>query len=510
MASELLLGIDLGTQSVRVALLDLEGRVVALAAAPQAMDVARPGWAAQDPDDWWAATVAGIRQVLAEAGAGPHDVLAVGADAQMHASIPLGPAGELLSHRVPLWCDKRAAGLAGVLASSAEAPRAMQLAANPPLAAWVGFKMRWLKEREPDVYERTSRFVTGASFINQRLTGEVAVDWSEASGYFLLDAARVAWSDELAELLGVDVEKLPPVVRSTDVVGRVSVSVAQLTGLAPGTPVVAGAGDMQCMLLAAGLAQPGQAVDISGTASDFCVFSEHPVLDPPIQNLHHAVDGWVPFGIVESGGGALQWLKDELAGLEREQAARSGTSPYELIDRLARDVAPGSDGLLFMPYLMGERILGTPNARGAYVGITPRTGLGAMARAAMEGVCFELRRTLEIAQRGGAPVTSVFTTGGGARSDLWSQIKADIYERPVCTIAASEGGVVGSAILAGVGAGVFADPQAGVARWVRSDRVFEPDPTHIARYRAMYDIFLDVHDRLQLPFDNLARAVSVE
>lgn len=504
MSRELLLGIDLGTQSVRVALLDLDGQIVALAAAPQVIEVERPGWAAQDPDAWWAATVSGIRQVLAEAGAQPGDILAVGADAQMHAAIPLSRSGELLSHSVPLWCDKRAAGLVRAFESDAVAARAMQLAANPPLAAWVGFKIRWLRENEPNLYHRTWKVVTGASFVNQRLTGEVAVDWSEASGFFLLDAERMAWSEELAGCLDVGLDKLPPLMRSSEIVGRVTADAGRLTGLAPGTPVVAGAGDMLCMLLAAGLTQPGQAVDISGTASDFCVFSERPVLDPPIQNLHHAVAGWVPFGIVESGGGALQWLKNELAGIEREQAALAGANPYEVLDVLASDVPPGSDGLLFMPYLMGERILGTPYARGALVGITPRTGVGAMARAVMEGVCFELRRTLEIAERAGAPVTSVFTTGGGARSNLWSQIKADIYERPVRKIEASEGGVVGSAILAGVGAGVFADAEAGVARWVRTDRVFEPDPTRFARYRAMYEVFRDVHDRLQQPFEDLA------
>lgn len=505
MSRDRLLGIDVGTQSVRVALLDLAGRVVSIAGTPQDMRIDRPGWAAQDPDAWWAAVVSGTRRVLAEGGTSPEDVLAVGVGAQMHAAVPVDRAGRLLSHAVALWCDKRATGTVADFVGRGAGPLATRLAANPPLPAWVGFKMRWLADEEPELFRAATWFVTGSAYINLRLTGEVAVDLSEASGFYLMDALRLRWSSELAELLGVSIDQLPEIRRSTDVIGRVTRESAGLTGLREGTPVVTGAGDMPCMLLAAGLAEPGQAVDISGTASDLCVYAERPVVDPPTQNLHHAVDGWVPFGIAESGGGSVRWIRDRLAGDLVAAARSTGVDPYALMEREAQEVPPGAGGLLFLPYLLGERILGSSLSRGALIGITPETSIGAITRAAMEGVCFELRRTLDVARHAGVEVQRVSTTGGGARSAVWSQAKADIYELPVQTIDATEGGVVGSAMLAAVGAGVFASPRDAVAAWVRRGPVYLPRPEHLATYRALYGIFTDVHDRLQEPFEGLAR-----
>jgi xylulokinase len=504
MARELLLGIDVGTQSTRVALLDLEGRVVASASGSYDLVTTRPGWAEQDPETWWDVTVQGIRAVLAQAAVQPGELLAVGTDAQMHATVPLDAHGNLLSHSVQLWCDKRAAALVEEHTRRHDLQAAMRLAANPPLPAWIGFKMLWLKTCAPELYDRAATFVAGQGFINHRLTGQAAMDWSEASGSFLLDARTLAWSPELAEQVGVDLGKLPPVLPSTAVVGTITPEAARQTGLLAGTPVVAGAGDMMAMLVAAGLAQSGRALDISGTASDFCVFTERPVTDRPFMNLHHAMPGWIPFGIAEAGGGSLKWFKDRLCAAERLQATAEGREVYDVLDAAASAVEPGSEGLLFLPYLMGERVLGSPFSRGVFFGITHRTDIGAMMRSIMEGVCFDLRRTLEIVEAAGTRVAEVYTTGGGARSALWSQIKADVYDRPVYTLQASEGGVLGSAIMAGVGVGVYADIAAGAARCVHVDRRFEPIAAHRARYAALYDLFLDIHDRLQEPFARLS------
>ncbi len=504
MARELLLGIDVGTQSTRVALLNLDGQVVASSAGAYDLITPRPGWAEQDPEIWWDVAVQGIRAVLEQAAVQPGELLAIGCDAQMHATVPLDREGALLSHGVQLWCDKRGAGLVEEYSRRHSVENAMQLAANPPLPAWIGFKMLWLKTFEPEVYARAATFVAGQGFINHRLTGQAAMDWSEASGSFLLDARTLDWSPALAEQVGVDLAKLPPVLPSTAVVGKVTRAAAQMTGLAEGTPVVAGAGDMMAMLISAGLSQAGRALDISGTASDFCVFTDRPVTDRPFMNLHHAMPGWIPFGIAEAGGGSLKWFKDRLCVAEQRQAAAEGREVYDLLNEAACAVEPGSEGLLFLPYLMGERVLGSPFSRGVFFGITHRTGIDSMMRAIMEGVCFDLRRTLQIVEAAGNRVSEVYTTGGGARSPLWSQIKADIYGRPVYTLQASEGGVLGSAILAGVGVGAYADIPSGAARCVAVDRRFDPTPAHRARYDALYTLFLDVHDRLQEPFERLA------
>lgn len=503
MAHDLLMGIDIGTQSTRVALLDPDGNVFASHSGSYDLHTPRPGWAEQDPDIWWTVTVKGIRHVMSAAQVQPGEILAVGSDAQMHATVPLSADGALLSHGVQLWCDKRGADLVETFKSQPYVARAMRLAANPPLPAWVGFKILWLKTHAPEVYRRTWRFVNGQGYINYRLTGEAAMDWSEASGSFLLDAETLAWSPELAEYVGVDLVKLPPVVPSTAVVGRVTTEAAHLTGLAEGTPVVAGAGDMLCMLVAAGLAEHGRALDISGTASDFCVCVDKPVLDPPFMNLHHALPGWVPFGIVEAGGGSLKWVKDELCAAERAEAAQRGLDVYDILTAKAAAVEPGCGGLLYFPHLMGERLLGSPYARGVIFGLTPRSSVGAILRAVMEGVCFDLRRTLEIVEEAGNQVTEIYTTGGGARSTLWSQIKADIYQKPVYTLTASEGGVLGSAILAGVAAGVYADVRAGATRCVHVGRHFAPNQSLFARYEYLFALYKQIHDRLQEPFERL-------
>lgn len=501
---QLLMAIDIGTQSTRVALLDLKGRVMARASTPQEMMTPRPGWAEQDPDLWWHNALDNIHKVMEQAEATPGEVVAVGVCGQMHATVPLGKNGELLSHGVQLWCDKRSAELVDIFKDGPHVEEAMRLAGNPPVANWLGFNIQWLKVNEPDLYEKTWKIVLSKDFINYRLTGEIATDWSEASGSFLMDAKTDSWSPKLVEYLDLDMEKLPEVHASSDVVGRITADAAELTGLAEGTPVVVGAGDMLCMLLSSGLTEPGRASDITGTASIMAVYVEEPVLDPRLMNLHHAIPGWIPFGITDSGGGALKWFKDKLCQAEEAEAERIGKDVYDILNPKAAAIEPGSEGLLFFPYLMGERSLGTPFARGVFFGLTPRIGTGAMVRAIMEGVTLELRRTLEIVEGAGNTVREVYTIGGGARSDLWSQIKADIYKKPVYTFEASEGGILGSAILAGVGAGVYADARAGAEQCLRVDKGFQPDLSRAARHDYLYGLFKEVHDRMQEPFDKLA------
>lgn len=505
MSRPLLMGVDVGTQSTRVALLDLEGRVVSSASAPQEMVTPRPGWAEQDPDVWWRNVRDNIYQAMAQAEATPDEVLAVGVCGQMHATVPLGKDGELLSHGVQLWCDKRSAELVNEFKAGPHVEAAMRLAGNPPVPNWLGFNIQWLKAHEPDVYERTWKFVLSKDYINYRLTGEIATDWSEASGSFLMDTRTKIWSPELVGYLELDLDKLPDVHASSNVVGEVTGEAAGLTGLAEGTPVVVGAGDMLCTLISSGLTEPGRASDITGTASIMSVYVEKPVLDPRLMNLHHAIAGWIPFGITDSGGGALKWFKDTLCQAEVAEARRRGKDVYDILNSKAAAVEPGSEGLLFFPYLMGERSLGTPFARGVFFGLTLRTGRGAMVRAIMEGITFELRQTLEIVEDAGNVVREVYTIGGGARSDLWSQIKADIYKRPVYTFEASEGGILGSAILAGVGVGVYADARAGAEQCLRVKRVFQPDLSTSKRYDYLYALFKEVHDVLQESFDKLAR-----
>ena len=298
--------------------------------------------------------------------------------------------------------------------------------------------------------------------------------------------------------------------RTSQVIGYISSQAAELTGLRQGTPVVAGGGDMLCMLLAAGITQPGVASDVTGTSSIFSVFTTDPVLDPRLMNLHHVMPGWIPFGIIDSGGGALKWFKDTFCQSEIVQAEHLDVDIYDLLSELAGQAQPGSEGLLFFPYLMGERTQGTPYARGVFFGLTPRTGKGLLIRAIMEGITFELRRTLEIVQTAGYPVDIVYHNGGGAKSDVWNQIKADIYQKKVQTFESAEGGILGSAILAGVAAEVFPDPAAGAQQCLRVAKTFNPCPQTAQRYNALFELFKDLHDAIQTPYDRMAEIVAMQ
>ncbi|MCL4396450.1 MAG: FGGY family carbohydrate kinase [Chloroflexi bacterium] len=501
MAQEYLLGIDIGTQSSRASLLDLKGKVVANSFRPLDLQTPKPGWAEQDPQVWWDTTIENIREVIATSGAAPASILGVGVSGQMHGTVPLGPKGELLSHGVQLWCDKRSANIVEQFKQRPDAASAYLVSGTPPAAAWFGFKIKWVQLNAPDLYRRTWKFLVPKDYINYCLTGVAVIDHSEASGSFLMDAQRECWSEDIVRRLELDADKLPTVMPSSRIAGRVTRSAAQVTGLAEGTPVAAGGGDMLCGLLAAGITQPGRACDITGTASHLSVFTRAPMREPRIMNLHHVMPGWIPFGIIDSTGGTLKWFKDTFCQEEIALGQQTHRSPYAILDDAAVQVPAGAEGLLFFPYMYGERTLGTAFARGVFFGLTPRVGKGAIARAIMEGVTLELRRALEIIQAGGNVVDEVRTTGGGAQSALWSQIKADIYQKPVVTFETYEGSVLGAAILAGVGAGVYADEKSGADSVIRLGPVFEPNPASKARYDYLFEMFKGLHDRMQEYFN---------
>lgn len=473
-----------------------------MAAAARAYDLQTPrsGWAEQDPDLWWRCAVECVRAVMAQAGAEADEVRGIGAGGQMHGAVPIGPGGELLSHAVQLWCDKRCAPLAEQYGASPAGPAALAITGNPPVANWTGFKIKWLAEHDPDLYAQAWKFLVPKDFFNFRLTGAAATDYSEASGSFLMDAARRTWSSTMVDALGLDRAKLPDVYASAQVIGRVQAAAAAQTGLAPGTPVVAGGGDMLCTLLAAGLTRPGEASDNTGTSSILSVFTDAPVYDVRLMNLHHVTDGWIPFGITDAGGVSLKWFKDNYCQQEVAEAEAQAISVYDILNTKARAVPPGCEGLIFFPYLMGERTLGSQYARAVFFGLSPRHGVGASVRAIMEGVTFELKQTLEIVEGAGHPVNVISHTGGGAYSDLWSQIKADIYEKPVVTFENAESGLLGAAILAGAGAGLYADEQEGARRCLRVKTTFTPDERTVARYRRQFALFKQVHAALQESF----------
>jgi len=323
-------------------------------------------------------------------------------------------------------------------------------------------------------------------------SGEARTDPTEASGSWLMDGSTDRWSERLLQAVGVDGDKLPPIIGSCLPIGGVTDTAATLTGLHAGTPVVAGAGDMLCHLAGTGLTEPGRFSEISGTASIVASYAEQADLDSAVMNLRGAGDGWVRFGIADAGGVALRWFADELYEVIADEGTTHKASRYDVLCDLASGAPPGSHGLVFLPFLLGERSLGNAAARATLVGLTPRHGRAEIFRAILEGVCFDLNRYLD-AMHPDRDAAKLRVSGGGATSALWNQIRADIYGVPVYRIASAEGGLLGTAMLAQVGAGWHPDLASAADALVSLAGVSRPDPEAQAGYRAAYRRFCSAH-----------------
>jgi xylulokinase len=331
-------------------------------------------------------------------------------------------------------------------------------------------------------------------FLNLRLCGEVATDPSEASGTFLADGSTGEWSPELVRALDLDLALLAPIVGPTTVIGGIRPEVAAVTGLRAGTPVVAGGGDMLCQLLAAGLTRPGRLAEVAGTGSIVAAFGQDASPDPRVMSLRALTGGWANFGIADGVGSCLGWLDKLLSG--GAGADEGGSSPdYAAIDLIAAAAPAGCSGLLFLPYLLGERTLGSVRSRASFIGLTLLHDNADLVRAVMEGVCFENRRALDLLATAGDG-TVLRCTGGGSRSGLWNQIRADVYERPVRSLAPTEGGLQGAALLAAVGAGWYPDAAEAAETLVGLRADWQPRPEASETYRAAYATFCAVHDLL--------------
>lgn len=499
MATECVLAIDIGTQTTRAALVRRDGSLIDSARSRLHLWTPRPGWAEQDPEQWWSTTVTNIGTVL---GRNPGAaVAALGVGAQMHGVVPLDDAGNVLARRVGLWSDKRAADQVARFVRRPDAPRLSLVAANAPLPAWAGFKIAWYCVEQPELYERTATFLMVKDFLNFRLCGALATDPTEASGTFLTDAATGQWSPELIEALGLRPRILPPIVGSASVVGGILPQVAKVTGLRTGTPVVAGGGDMLCQLLAAGLTRPGRLAEVAGTGSIIAAYGEEPCSLAPVMSLRATTGGWVNFGIGDGVGSCLPWLASLLPGLYGTKRATSSrdyaysSRDYGSIDDLAVAAPAGAGGLLFFPYLLGERTLGDAGSRASFIGVTLQHDATHLARAVMEGICFDNRRALDLLVPPG-DTTVIRCTGGGSHSALWNQIRADIYEHPVCSLTSTEGGVQGAALLAGTGAGWYSDTGGAAEQVVGLNADWQPRPEVAATYRSNYATFRAVHDAL--------------
>jgi xylulokinase len=490
--------IDVGTGSVRAALVAADGRILAFAARTHEQHTPRPDWSEQSPSAWWEGVCACLQELRAAVPEVP--VEAVAACGQMHGPVPIGASGDVLAERVQLWNDKRPAGLVAAFAGRAEAPTAAEVVANPPAPAWIAFKIAWLRDHAPQVYERAAVFLTPKDFVNWRLTGVAATDYSEASGSFVLAWRTRAYDPALAAALGIDLAKLPRPVPAQAIIGRVTAEAARATGLPAGVPVVAGGGDFLVALLGSGVSEPGIGSDITGTSTLISVHARAPILDPRVMNLHAAGEGWVPFAMIDAGGDAVRWARRLLDA--------PGTD-FARITELAATSAAGAEGLVFLPYLNGERLGPHGNARAQFFGVTARHGKAHFYRAVMEGCAIASKRNIRVMQGAGAAFERVVASGGGAKARLWLEIKANVYGLPVIVPEEPESGILGCAALAGTAVGLHPDLPTATRRLVRHGPPILPDPVLVERYARIEEIFTDLYLAAGPFYDRLDRAVPI-
>ena len=493
-----LLGLDIGTTGAKAVLVDGTGVPAAEAFSAYGMSTTRPLWAEQDPEDWWRAAVRCISDVLSQSGAAPGSIAAVGLTGQMHGLVLLDREGAVLRPCI-LWKDQRSAVQCGILTRAMGRVRILELTGNPLFPGFTAPKVEWVRRHEPGVFGRIRRLLLPKDFIRYRLTGCFASDASDASGTSLFDVGRRNWSDDMVRALDIPREWLPRVTESTELSARVDAAAAAATGLVEGTPVAAGAGDQAAQAIGAGIVSEGHASVTIGTSGVvFAACSEY--RRDPAGRLHsfcHAVPGmWHLMGVMLSAGGSLRWYRDTLCEAEKERAARDGADPYEILAADAETAPPGSGGLLFLPYLSGERTpYPDPDARGAFVGLTLSHEKAHMTRAVLEGVAFGLRDSFELIRSLGLNVREIRMTGGGARSALWRRILADTFDSTILHARLVQGAAFGSALIAGGGAGVFPSLTETCERAVRFEQSTAPGPS-AALYARQYECYRSLYPAL--------------
>ena len=493
-----LLGIDIGTSACKIAVFDRDGHVAAAGNGSYKVYYPQEGWAEQDPEEWWDVICHTIRQTLTEGKIDPRQIAGIGIDGQSWSAIAIDRDGKVLTN-TPIWMDTRAASICRRLNQEIGEDRIFAVSGNSLQPSYTTAKVLWYKEHMPEVYARIDKILQSNSFIGYKLTGAVTQDLSQGYGWHCFSMREGTWDREMCEKLGIPESFLPPIVPCDQIIGTVTREAAGKSGLAEGTPVVAGGLDAACGTLGAGVIHPGETQEQGGQAGGMSICLSEYKADPRLILGYHVVPGtWLLQGGTTGGGGVMRWFEQEFAAYEREVSRKVGKSSLEQLNILAEQVPAGSEGLTFLPYMAGERSpIWNPDAKGVFYGLDFSKTRGHMVRACMEGVAYSLRHNLEVARAAGAEAEVLRAMGGSANSLLWTQIKADVTGKPIVVPSSDTATTLGAALLAGVGVGFYKDYEEAVACTVREMRRHEPDSSKKAVYDAGFDIYKKLYESLE-------------
>jgi len=497
MAEKFILAHDLGTTGNKASLFDEQGKVRASALSLYGTEYSRPNWVEQNPEDWWKAVCTSTRQLLSTSGISPQQVACITFSGQMMGCVAIDRKARPLQNAL-IWADTRAVPEAEQLISKVGMEKVYRITGHRASSSYSAAKIMWVRDHQPEIFAEAYKFVQPKDFIVARLTGVFATDFSDAGGTNLYDLEGYDWSSTLLEATNLDRSILPDVHESTEVVGHVMASISDEVGLAAGTPVVIGGGDGCCAAAGAGVVKEGDAFNYLGSSSWIALATRLPIYDPSMRTFTwaHLMRGmYSPCGTMQAAGGSYQWLRDTFCLKEKEAAEQEGISPYELMDQLAEQSKPGANGLIYFPYLLGERSpWWNPQARAVYFGLTMRHTRADIIRATLEGITFNLKLILDCFTKQGAQIDGMRVIGGGANGRVWRQIMADMYGIPVRRPALlAEATSFGAALAGGIGVGMYKDWSLAESLTPIVDEI-QPDPERSAHYERLLGIFTRAYE----------------